>query len=198
MRVTCEIPGDRERDRELDLPDDATYGDVVRAVGYSVHEAAVLVDGTPVPEDDPVEADRVTVLRLVQGGSQKEASGPMDDAVRVREARPGEHATVMNVLDGAMLDVGADRVTDDATTTLVACEAGRVLGALVLDGEAVLAVAVRRSRRGQGVGTALVEAAAARRDRLVAEFRDRERPFYGSLGFEVEPASEDGRLRGTR
>jgi sulfur carrier protein len=41
---------------------------VVRAVGYSVHEASVLVEGTPVPEDAPVEADRVTVLRLVQGG----------------------------------------------------------------------------------------------------------------------------------
>jgi sulfur carrier protein len=68
MRVACEVPGDRERDRELDLPEDATYGDVVRAVGYSVHEAAVLVDGTPVPEDAPVESERVTVLRLVQGG----------------------------------------------------------------------------------------------------------------------------------
>jgi sulfur carrier protein len=66
MRVACEVPGDREYD--LDLPGDATYGDVVRAVGYSVHEASVLVEGTPVPEDAPVEADRVTVLRLVQGG----------------------------------------------------------------------------------------------------------------------------------
>lgn len=66
MRVTCAVPGDRDHD--LDLPADATYGDVVRAVGYSVHEASVLVEGTPVPEDAPVEADRVTVLRLVQGG----------------------------------------------------------------------------------------------------------------------------------
>ena len=66
MRVTCEVPGDR--DRELDLPADATYGDVARAIGDSVHEVSVLVDGTPVPEDAPVEADRVTVLRLVQGG----------------------------------------------------------------------------------------------------------------------------------
>lgn len=66
MRVACEVPGGRDRD--LDLPEDATYGDVVRAVGYSVHEASVLVGGTPVPEDAPVESDRVTVLRLVQGG----------------------------------------------------------------------------------------------------------------------------------
>jgi sulfur carrier protein len=66
MRVACEVPGDRTHD--LDLPEDAVYGDVVRAVGYSIHEASVLVEGTPVPEDAPIEADRVTVLRLVQGG----------------------------------------------------------------------------------------------------------------------------------
>jgi GNAT superfamily N-acetyltransferase len=116
----------------------------------------------------------------------------------VREARSDEHAAVMNVLDGAMLDVDAGRMVSDTTTTLIAVEDDRVLGALVLDGEEIAAVAVRRSRRGQGVGTALVEAAAARRERLVAEFGDRERPFYEPLGFEVGPADEDGRLRGVR
>jgi GNAT superfamily N-acetyltransferase len=116
--------------------------------------------------------------------------------VHVREARPDEHAAVMGVLDGGMLEVDADRVAGDRTTALVACEADRVLGALVLDGEEIAAVAVRRSRRGQGIGTALVGAAAERRERIVAEFRERERPFYESLGFEVEPAEEDGRFRG--
>jgi GNAT superfamily N-acetyltransferase len=103
----------------------------------------------------------------------------------------------MNVLDGAMLDLGAD-LADDATTTLVACEMERVLGALVLDGEAIAAVAVRRSRRGQGIGTALVETAAGRRDRLVAEYDGDVRGFYESLGFEIKPTSEDGRFRGVR
>lgn len=119
--------------------------------------------------------------------------------VRVREARPDEHAAAMSVLDGAMLEADADRVASDAASdpvTLVACEGERVLGALVLDGREVAAVAVRRARRGQGIGTALVEAAAARRDRLVAGFDGEVRPFYESLGFEVEPAGEDGRLRG--
>jgi sulfur carrier protein len=78
MRVACEVPGDRDRDRDLELPEDATYGDVVRAVGYSVHEASVLVEGTPVPEDAPVEADRVTVLRLVQGGRPAASDGPCE------------------------------------------------------------------------------------------------------------------------
>lgn len=114
--------------------------------------------------------------------------------MRVREARPDERAAATNVLDGAMLET--DRMGD--ATTLVACEEGRILGALALDGERIDAVAVRRSRRGQGIGTALVEAAAARRERLVAEFRERERPFYESLGFEVESGDEDGRLRGVR
>ena len=66
MQMTAEVVGGGERD--LDLDEDATYGDVVRAVGYSTQEAAVLVDGTPVPEDAPVDADRVTVLRLIKGG----------------------------------------------------------------------------------------------------------------------------------
>ena len=118
-------------------------------------------------------------------------------AVAVREATPDERHAVMNVLDGAMLEVETDRVASDTTTTLVACEGDRVLGALVLDGEEILGVAVRRARRGQGIGTALVETAAARRERLVAEFGDRERPFYESLGFETTPLG-GGRLRGVR
>jgi len=118
--------------------------------------------------------------------------------MRVREARSDERPVVLGVLDGAMLDVNADRVGGDATTTLVACQEDRLLGALVLDGEEVLAVAVRRSRRGQGIGTALVEAAVGRRERLVAEFREEVRPFYESLGFEVRPADEDGRVHGVR
>lgn len=114
--------------------------------------------------------------------------------VDVREARADERPAVMNVLDGAMLET--DRIGE--STRLVAVEEGRVLGALVLDGDRIDAVAVRRSRRGQGIGTALVETAATRRERLVAEFREEVRPFYESLGFEVEAANEDGRLRGVR
>lgn len=66
MRVTCEVVGEDTRDLELDA--DATYGDVLEAVGLSSHEASVLVDGSPVPEDAPVETDSVRVLRLIKGG----------------------------------------------------------------------------------------------------------------------------------
>lgn len=66
MRVTCEVVG--EGTETCDLAADATYGDVLRELGFSPHEASVLVDGTPVPEDATVEADDLQVLRLVKGG----------------------------------------------------------------------------------------------------------------------------------
>ena len=125
--------------------------------------------------------------------------------VDVRLAREGELPAVMNALDGANLEVDAGRVReriegDDGSSVLVATEGGRILGALVLESDEVEAVAVRPGRRGQGVGTALVEAAAERRGSLTAEFDDRVRPFYESLGFAVEPVDDTGgcRFRGHR
>lgn len=66
MDVTCEVVG--EGTETLALDRDATYADVCRAVGYSPHEVTVLVDGSPVPEDAPVEASELQVLRLIKGG----------------------------------------------------------------------------------------------------------------------------------
>lgn len=113
--------------------------------------------------------------------------------MEVREARPDERDAALNVLDAAMLE--SDRT--DEGTLLVAVEGGSVVGALVLVGERVDAVAVRRRRRGQGVGSALVEAAGERRERLVAEFGAGVRPFYESLGFEIRALDEPSRFRGT-
>lgn len=66
MEVTCEVVG--EGSEIVAVESDATYGDLIEALDYSLHEATVLVDGTPVPEDAPVETDRVRVLRLIKGG----------------------------------------------------------------------------------------------------------------------------------
>jgi sulfur carrier protein len=68
MRVTVDVVGEGSRD--LDVPERATYADLARAAGYSVHEVTVLVDGRPVPEDRPVDAgaDDLRILRLVKGG----------------------------------------------------------------------------------------------------------------------------------
>lgn len=65
MKVTVSVAGGDVHEVAVA---DATYGELVAEVGLSVQEAAVLVDGRPVPEDAPVEAERVEVLRLVQGG----------------------------------------------------------------------------------------------------------------------------------
>ncbi|UWG49005.1 Sulfur transfer protein involved in thiamine biosynthesis [Halanaeroarchaeum sp. HSR-CO] len=65
MRVTVDVVGEETYDVELA---DGTYADLLDAVGLSTHEASVLVEGRPVPEDQPIESSTVTVLRLVRGG----------------------------------------------------------------------------------------------------------------------------------
>jgi GNAT superfamily N-acetyltransferase len=125
------------------------------------------------------------------------------EGVRVREATVPELPDVLNVLDGAGLrtDAGRLRSALDGGDVLVAVAGTggqRVLGAIALDGESVTAIAVRRRRRGQGIGTALVEAAAGRRDRLVAEFDARARPFWEAVGFDAVPTDRPDRYRGVR
>ncbi|MFB6169423.1 MAG: ubiquitin-like small modifier protein 2 [Haloferacaceae archaeon] len=56
--------------QEVAVGDDATYTDLLRAVGRTSHDATALVGGRPVPADAPVEAgtEEVEVLKLVVGG----------------------------------------------------------------------------------------------------------------------------------
>jgi GNAT superfamily N-acetyltransferase len=142
--------------------------------------------------------------------------------MNVRPAHEDEHLTVRRILDAAVLrygdldrrealvavengseraEGGSGRGDDDAAAVETAEDdvggpkSGRVLGVLVLDGAEIEAVAVRRRRRGQGIGTALVEAAAERRNRLDAEFDAHVCPFYEALGFDVERV-EEKRYRG--
>lgn len=123
----------------------------------------------------------------------------------VRPARTDELSAVMTVLDAGLLETSAAdvRAAVEAGHVLVAVDGGRVLGALVLDadgpddGVRIEAVAVRRARRGQGLGSALVRAAAARHGRLVAAFDAGVRPFWDALGFDVAPAAEPDRFVGT-
>lgn len=127
------------------------------------------------------------------------------DGTTVRGARDSELTAVLNVLDGAALETDAGSVQEgiDRGDVLVAVsdaddgtDAETVLGALVLVGQEIEAVAVRRRRRGQGIGSALVATAADRRTRLVAEFDAGVRPFYEALGFEVESLDDGERYRG--
>ncbi|MFB6184551.1 MAG: ubiquitin-like small modifier protein 2 [Haloarculaceae archaeon] len=66
MDVTVEFVG--EGTREVSVEAGATYADLLDPLDVSRHEVSVLVDGRPVPEDQPVDHDHVTVLRLVKGG----------------------------------------------------------------------------------------------------------------------------------
>ncbi|MFC7018682.1 MULTISPECIES: ubiquitin-like small modifier protein SAMP2 [Haloarcula] len=66
MHVTVEVAG--EATHEVDVPADATYADLLSPVDLSPHEVSVLVEGRPVPTDQPVETDHVRVVRLIKGG----------------------------------------------------------------------------------------------------------------------------------
>lgn len=66
MEVTVAVAG--EDTHEVSVPADATYGDLARAVDLRPQAVSVLVEGSPVPADQPVETSEVRVLRLVRGG----------------------------------------------------------------------------------------------------------------------------------
>lgn len=66
MRVTLAVVGGEEHTFDVE---EATYAELLEEVGLSPNEVAVLVDGRPVPEDQPVEAGRARVLRVVSGGA---------------------------------------------------------------------------------------------------------------------------------
>lgn len=130
----------------------------------------------------------------------------------VREATQADRLDVRRVLDAAMLEVREDlseRI--DSGDVLVATEDDSILGAFVLvrgseapgvraanagSGAHIDAVAVRRARRAQGVGTALVQRAIEREGNLTAEFDAGVRPFYESLDFEISPVEGTDRFHG--
>lgn len=129
---------------------------------------------------------------------QPDAAGP--SGLAVRAATDADATAARSVLDAAMLDVGGFDGRLAAGDVLVAAVEDRVVGAAMLrphyvrSGTHVEAIAVRPRRRGQGIGTALIDAVTARRP-LTAEFDADVRAFYESLGFSVRPL-EDGRCRG--
>jgi GNAT superfamily N-acetyltransferase len=123
--------------------------------------------------------------------------------VAIDEVPPDAVADAVGVLEAAMLEVDPGRVrtlaggeADGAVLAATAADradgpaAGVVLGALVLDGRTIEALAVRPRRRDQGIGSALVRAARDRAGGPVdAAFDARLRPFYERLGFTIEPVA---------
>ncbi|WP_152039606.1 GNAT family N-acetyltransferase [Salinigranum salinum] len=86
------------------------------------------------------------------------------------------------------VDVGANQIRrwTESDEVLVAGRDGRVVGALVRDGDHVEAIAVHPDRRGTGIGRTLVEVALDETGRLTAAFREAVRPFDESRGVEIE------------
>lgn len=123
--------------------------------------------------------------------------------IAIREARPDELPELMTIIDGAYLAVDQSLVEAslDDGTVLVATGDQQIVGTIVLTSSPhfrdtsdesplhVHAVAVRRARRDQGIGRALVSAAMDRTHTLTATFDERVKPFYCSLGFEIAGAS---------
>ena len=117
----------------------------------------------------------------------------------VRLATTADHLPVLRIVNGAMLEIDAEELTGkiDAGDVLVAVEEDRVLGAAVLEPKKttthIEAIAVRRARRGQGIGRELVAFAAERFGTLTAACHPKVRPFYESLGFAIEErVADDG------
>ena len=96
--------------------------------------------------------------------------------------------------DGSSVGVSESGSTDDTLLGVIVTRAvpGTVAdrvpvgSARLADGAHVAAVAVRRRRRGQGIGSRLVRRVADRTDGPVtARFRPEVRPFYDALGFRI-------------
>lgn len=123
----------------------------------------------------------------------------LPENVDLRRGDNDDVVAAMRVLQGALLDIDGSTVRDAAPDgeVLLAEEGDWLVAALVMREGHVEGVAVRRERRGQGIGTALVEAAVADEGGTVtADFRAGVRGFWKDLGFEVE--QEGGRFWGRR
>lgn len=123
-------------------------------------------------------------------------AGDRPVSVAVSRADPADLVALMRVLDGALVDVDAETVEGRAAAgeVLRADDDGLTVGVLVRDGTLVRALAVRRARRGRGVGRVLVERAARETERLVADCRPEVAGFYEACGFRV--VEREGRAYG--
>ncbi|WP_418284189.1 GNAT family N-acetyltransferase [Halorubrum sp. DTA46] len=148
--------------------------------------------------------------------SGERSTGDPPEGIAIGTASPDDRLDVLRVLDAAMLETDADRVDaaigDGGALVARFKRTGAVVGALVAtrpDPERlhVDAVAVRRARRGRGIGSALVAAAVRQAERdpeidlVTAEFDPKLEGFYSALGFAVGDGSdphETDRLRGRR
>jgi len=62
------LPGGEEK--TVELPEGARAGDLLRLLGLERESHVVMVDGSPVPEEDPLPegAREIVVVRVLSGG----------------------------------------------------------------------------------------------------------------------------------
>ena len=117
----------------------------------------------------------------------------------VRTADPAEHAEILSILDAAALQTDSEAVREAIERgdvfVATADEQETILGALVLSNSEIAAVAVRPSRRGQGIGRRLVARAKHDCERLVAVHEESVAHFWRAVGFEPAGGTENGRYR---
>lgn len=153
--------------------------------------------------------------------TEKSGSWGAPEGFTVESATPDDRLDVLRVLDAAMLETDTETVDaaidagDALVTRFIRTDA--VVGALLATRPDpnrlhVDAVAVRRSRRGRGIGSALVAEAVRRAERddavdvVTAAFDSKLEGFYTDLGFEIDRGGDDcggddlgtDRLRGRR
>ncbi|EMA70241.1 GCN5-related N-acetyltransferase [Halorubrum aidingense JCM 13560] len=131
--------------------------------------------------------------------AERSASDLPDD-IAIEPAAPDDRIDALRVLDAAMLETDVETVDAaiDAGDALVARfkRTNAVVGALVATRPDptrlhVDAVAVRRARRGRGIGSALVARAMRRGETdpeiavVTAEFKRDLEDFYTDLGFAI-------------
>ena len=183
-------------------PADATPTDAERG-----EDRAATADDSPATDsaaDSPPVDEGVEVLERDRPPKpQRPLETPdgvdLPEDVELRRGTNNDVVAAMRVLQGALLDIDGSTVRDAAPEgeVLLAEDGDWVVGALVIREGHVEGVAVRRERRGQGIGSALVEAAVADEDGPVtADFRAGVRGFWQELGFEVE--QEGSRFWGRR
>jgi len=131
-------------------------------------------------------------------------------AFSINRATTADTLAVVRVLDAAMLETDINAIETALTAGDVLCvrfeRTDAVVAALVITRPEpatrhIDAVAVRRSRRNRGIGSALIEAALddaaadPRVDRVTARFDPALDGFYAARGFE-SVATTDGHRRG--
>lgn len=69
MRVHATLHGFQPKERDLELPDDATADDAPRSIGIRPELVLVFRNDLPIPGDAPLaDGDRIRILRVVSGG----------------------------------------------------------------------------------------------------------------------------------